>query len=1039
MSENIIINEGDAKGKVNVDHSRERERVSHGNEDQAGQSRNRNDSLDRNSNRSSSTNRANSTTASSIARTNTDNHGDVVNKVQSKPPKNIRKSSFYSISRFCLVKLPRPITTGNPQNQNHNEDCIIPWPAFIINDFPKCCGHGNEKESLIAKLAMIRQEISVSSQDKTHSIDNGNGNGDGDDYVDANRQLCQDCTTAAVSKSRTGILLFGPGYRYRNRILPFHYDKIIFVSSGSYHFGDKSHISNDDDRSNTVTVSSIDKQNYSTIGGTDTVLLMEENSSTVQGYSEAIRECNAFFTRFGLGKGNTESIGDIRLMPPPVSRLPPGEKTNDGIAIDNNISSCVSNVPNKCTDSRHDSTKNDTDVPTSIPAVQDATSNGDRIICASSITKDCSSIKNRKLPTATAGISGANPVSIPGDQNSANNGGCIIQNSSITKGGSCFNIESCKSPPVSAGDNGTNPVYISNGQNFTDNDGCTVQNNGKINVCSSIENRKLPPASAEENGENPVSILEEQISTNNGIHLASIPQAQHDGSRNEEKMKVWRETKNPEELAIFVASKRVTSRIIAAGINSKHLDERRDDTTPTTSPIGINNATSTINATKDGVRAICSPSTFTAVGDNGSPVTQSTKSRRNLIPTANVASDTDSENVNWNLLYQGEASGTYNSDSSFENADDDDEEATTVIPSKPIANVNNILCRSPITRRCTKKIARKFDDRVIGRKWSSFEKSEFHRGLKLFWDPHTSGDDNFAKVMHERKLLLNRNAKEILNYASFYFERQTMDDECFDYYNCDYVVQSAPRTGKRSLLHLVKNVRMLEDCQERAADYLEQNKYAINEDVFTEEEHNLFLDGVKLLEIRKRGLDTIAEEMDYFKLIPTRSVRQIMNYAHSFFEKQQKPNDFIRRFQNNSIRLDPVLPLALAGTMKSLREQQSPQNIIRHAQNTSKKASYWDTEHDEPSKKDSSYWDTEHRGPRKRKKPFWQTLDQNSDDEIVTKKKRKKRPQPPFAPTLDLDHRIRKGTATNHISRKNSGKWCVSAWYPAFINKGKIY
>ena len=70
---------------------------------------------------------------------------------------------------------------------------------------------------------------------------------------------------------------------------------------------------------------------------------------------------------------------------------------------------------------------------------------------------------------------------------------------------------------------------------------------------------------------------------------------------------------------------------------------------------------------------------------------------------------------------------------------------------------------------------------TIGKPWTSYEKSSFQKGITLFWDPTINGQyDDFAKVMHDRKLLMNRTAKQILNYATYYFEKRATTNTRFD-------------------------------------------------------------------------------------------------------------------------------------------------------------------------------------------------------------------------------------------------------------------
>ena len=108
----------------------------------------------------------------------------------------------------------------------------------------------------------------------------------------------------------------------------------------------------------------------------------------------------------------------------------------------------------------------------------------------------------------------------------------------------------------------------------------------------------------------------------------------------------------------------------------------------------------------------------------------------------------------------------------------------------------------------------------------------------------------------------------------------------------------------------------------------------------------MFSNGIALLGAPRSGLKTFGKEIDYCKLLPNRTVRQIINHARTFFIEDPRRSKKKRIRTTSSIK--PIEPLC--------------------------------------QKSKSSYWETEQYGPRKRRKPFWQT-DNNSNgntDTIMT-------------------------------------------------------
>lgn len=292
----------------------------------------------------------------------------------------------------------------------------------------------------------------------------------------------------------------------------------------------------------------------------------------------------------------------------------------------------------------------------------------------------------------------------------------------------------------------------------------------------------------------------------------------------------------------------------------------------------------------------------------------------------------------------------------------DDNDTDVLVP----AMTNNktdkcvLILRTPISRsrNGSKKMKKKRGNKILGKSWTSYEKGSFLKGITLFWDPTVNGQYEFAKIMHNRKLLMNRTAEEILNYTTYYFEKRATTNIMQN----NATNRHSPAVKQTSLLdrHRVKDPDMLEDVQRRAAAYFKDNEYIMNEHEFTDEEHELFSHGITLLGTPRSGLETFGKEIDFYKILPTRTVRQIINHARTFFIVDP------RRNKKKRIRTTTFFSAFDASDVAdSSNKPKEPQ--------------------DQNSK--SSYWETEQHGPRKRKKPFWQT-DNNSNgnttDTIMT-------------------------------------------------------
>jgi hypothetical protein len=121
-----------------------------------------------------------------------------------KPPKCIRKTSFFSKERFCFVKLREYVNHSNHPSQLQRQEqqqqdvsssipsVLLLWPGLMINDLQKCGYNKNEgqnkEESLLSKINTIRRNNN--SNNDTNDDDD-----DRDDDDDANRRLFQDCVS----------------------------------------------------------------------------------------------------------------------------------------------------------------------------------------------------------------------------------------------------------------------------------------------------------------------------------------------------------------------------------------------------------------------------------------------------------------------------------------------------------------------------------------------------------------------------------------------------------------------------------------------------------------------------------------------------------------------------------------------------------------------------------------------------------------------------------------------------------------------------
>ena len=138
------------------------------------------------------------------------NNNSIAIKRRIKPPKSIRKTSFFSKERFCFVKIrnnhdsrfQQPEKQQKQKNggsttttcSNSSIPLILLWPGLMINDLQKCWNLAEnnnsdveeEEESLLSKINTIRR------------INNNNSNvrmNDTNEDDDANRRLFQDCVS----------------------------------------------------------------------------------------------------------------------------------------------------------------------------------------------------------------------------------------------------------------------------------------------------------------------------------------------------------------------------------------------------------------------------------------------------------------------------------------------------------------------------------------------------------------------------------------------------------------------------------------------------------------------------------------------------------------------------------------------------------------------------------------------------------------------------------------------------------------------------
>jgi hypothetical protein len=316
----------------------------------------------------------------------------------------------------------------------------------------------------------------------------------------------------------------------------------------------------------------------------------------------------------------------------------------------------------------------------------------------------------------------------------------------------------------------------------------------------------------------------------------------------------------------------------------------------------------------------------------------------------------------------------------------------------PNKSDKEILWRVSSRGRNRKK--KKNDSKIIGQPWTSYEKGSFLKGIKLFYDPTIDGKNDFAKIMHDRKLLMNRTAEQILNYTSYYFEKQATNMKN------DFIERNYDATARRppiehtSFDRRAMDSEMLEIVQQHAVAYFKNNGCILNEGEFTYEEHELFLDGIKLLGTR-RGLDIFGNEIEYYKLLPTRTVRQIINHAHTFFENPHKPIEE-RRSKKKRIRTTAILG---ASEMDIADSSTKPKELQGHNGN-------------------SSYWDTEQFGPRKRKRPAWQTEEDDIQQDDDKKSERKKSIRPSESSRKKATTPVTKQSTSNRQMKQ--GRWYVN-------------
>ena len=879
-----------------MDHA-DRERERNNDDDQVDRSRcNRNcHDGSRNHSRSSSQNKNNENETNTKKGTNNSIISKKTKKI--KPPKSIRKTSFFSKERFCFVQL-RNNSDRDPNQQHQQKDrsssSSIPWPGIMINDFQKCwdldAAENNDEESLLSSVHIVRRD---NNKDDSICNINVNTNNDSDDSDDdsANRRLfIQDCTNAAISESRCGVFLFG--YTQNNRVIPYNYDDVFFVKDGL-----------------------------------DIKRILIENRH-IAGYKEALTECNGVLKRYG--KVVHESTSANNSTAPTGNGDDRGGGTNADSNKNNSLTlACtVTSPPSQAVASPATGSFNNT---ASLLQTQDQKRKSDNNCDAQGKRQDdtCSNkIKEKTPEVASAAVSTAATVN------------------SI-----------CKYQEVKQADTTATATTMTRTPEYM----LAANQERSQDITITTTETKI------------VATVVNDNAAGTGYNMSSTPTKRLKVYANGEK------SKDSDCSNSTTSTIKDNMKLLFKSMNRSAKSRRRLIRNDTDVNSVDRNVEEKIN-TGDGVTRGRTMGGFdTAVDDTQKDMRNSTKSL-----------DTDDS-----FVTVEDRQKVLNSTLLLNHSDGDGDGGAAMTTSK---TDKEILWR--VSSRGRNRGKKKNDPKIIGQPWTNYEKGSFLKGIKLFWDPTIDGKNDFAKMMHDRKLLMNRTAEQILNYASYYFEKQatTMQNDCIEQ-NYDAKVRSLP-IEQTSLDRRAMDSEMLEIVQQHAEAYFKDNGCILNEGEFTYEEHELFLDGIKLLGTR-RGLDTFGNEIEYYKLLPTRTVRQIINHAHTFFENPHKPIDE-RRSKKKRIRTTAILSTSEmdnADSSTKLKELQGHNG-------------------------DSSYWDTEQFGPRKRKRPAWQTEEQDEHQDDNKKSKCKKSTRPSKSSRKKAITPITKQSTSNRQLKQ--GKWYVN-------------
>jgi hypothetical protein len=883
----------------------DRERESNNDDDEAGRSRWHSKSHDRSRyhSRSSSQNKNNENETNNKKGTNNDadicvnfNNNSISKKTKKiKPPKRIRKTSFFSKERFCFVQL-RNNSDRDPNQQHQQKDrssSSIPWPGLMINDLQKCwdldAAENNGEESLLSSIHIVRRDNNNNNNNNIRNINVNTNNNDDSDDDSANRRLFQDCTFCAVSESRCGVFLFG--YTQNNKVIPYKYDDVIFVKDGL-----------------------------------DIKRILIGNSH-IAGYKEALKEWNDALKRYST-------------------------------VVKESTSANNSTVPTGNGDDRGGGTNAD-------------------------------SYKNSNSPLAST-------INYPPSQG--------------------------ETSPATGSSNDTACLLQTQDQKLKSDNNCDAQGKRQDDTYNSkIKKKTLEVANA---------------AANAAATVDSIGKYQEVKQADTTTTTTTTKTRTPEY--ILAANREGRQNITNTTIEIKTAATSHN---MFCAPTKRSNVSANSEKSKD---SDCSNSTTSTINGHMKllfkSMNRSAKSRRRLVKNnTDVDSnngDMEEETNNRNGITRGRTMGAFDTDDSFVTAVDDtqkdmrkntksldtDDSFLTVDDRQKALNTTPLLNHDDdgngnggvamTTNKTDKEILwrvssrgrnrrkKTSDPKIIGQPWTSYEKGSFLKGIKLFWDPTIDGKNDFAKIMHDRKLLMNRTAEQILNYTSYYFEKQATNMKN------DFIERNYDATARRppiehtSFDRRAMDSEMLEIVQQHAVAYFKNNGCILNEGEFTYEEHELFLDGIKLLGTR-RGLDIFGNEIEYYKLLPTRTVRQIINHAHTFFENPHKPIEE-RRSKKKRIRTTAILG---ASEMDIADSSTKPKELQGHNGN-------------------SSYWDTEQFGPRKRKRPAWQTEEDDIQQDDDKKSERKESVRPSESSRKKATTPVTKQSTSNRQMKQ--GRWYVN-------------